>query len=120
MLKQFKVKMIEDVGVNDVSDKDTFTGFAFYDEKLAIVSFGVYQMSGYSALALGIPEYKFLDFHCRVAVETAESAIRDFAERTAAARSFYEKEMARVRLEMMLKGYIKPMASAAEKEASAI
>ena len=116
--EQFKLHNLEDVAVMSETGKDVFTGFVFYDAKLGIVSFGVEQNSGYSAYALGVPEYKFLDFDCKVGVETAELAVRDFADRTAKAKTFHEKELARLRLEVMLKGYIKPMAS--EKEASAI
>lgn len=118
--EQFKLQDLEDVGVNKESDKDVFTGYAFYDAKLGIVSFGVDRYSGYNALALGVPEHVFLDFDCTVEFKTACSAIWDFAIRTSIARSFYEKEMARVRMEMMLKGYIKPMSSNTEKESSAI
>ena len=116
--EQFKLQNLEDVGVFSDSDIDVFTGFAFYDAKLGIVSFGVDQYSGYSAYALEVPRHVFLDFDCKVGVELAESAVLDFSMRTAAAKTFHAKEMARLRLELMLKGYIKPMTS--EKEASAI
>ena len=118
--EQFKLRNLEDVGVAWETDEDVFTGYAFYDSKLGIVSFGVDWYSSYSAYALGVPQHVFLDFDCKVDVKTAESAIRDFAERTANAKTFYEKEMARVRLGMMLKGFMKPMTSNTEKESSAI
>ncbi len=118
--EQFKLQNLEDVGVALETDADVFTGFVFYDANFGIVSFGVDMYSGYNSKALGTPQHIFLDFDCKVDVGTAESAIRDFAERTANAKTFYEKDMARVRLGMMLKGYIKPMASNTEKESSTI
>lgn len=106
--KQFMVDKLENVGVFYAADEDVFTGYVFFDAKLGIVGFGVEQYSGCAPERM---EHVFIDFDCKVEVETAKLAILDFAERTVNSKSFYEKEMARVRLGLMLKGYIKPMAS---------
>lgn len=116
----YEVKMLEDVGVDYKGDEDIFTGFAFYDADSEIVSFGIDKWSGANALFLGVPDHVFLDFNCKVDKNTAAVAIRDFVTRTVAAETYYQKQMARLRLGLMLKGYIKPLASNTEKEASAI
>ena len=117
----YEVKMLEDVGVDYKGDKDVFTGFAFYDAELETVSFGIDKWSGVNSLFLGVPDHVFLEFTCKVSKTVADAAVKDFCVRMSSAETYYQKQMARVRLGLMLKGYIKPLASNnAEKEASAI